>query len=103
MGGFSQKSGEEIWSQVCQGCHMPDAKGATGAGTFPALAGDKRLAAALYPTTVIIHGQRGMPSFGPMLDDAQVAAIVNYVRSHFGNRYTDTVTPAQVADIRAGR
>ncbi len=31
------------------------------------------------------------------LDDARIAAVVNYVRTHFGNRYTDTVS---VEDVR---
>jgi mono/diheme cytochrome c family protein len=103
MGHFDQKTGEAIWTGVCQGCHMPQAQGAVGAGAYPALAGDQRLAAAVYPVTVVIHGQKAMPNFGPMLDDDQVAAVVNYVRSHFGNHYADTVTPAQVKAVRSGQ
>jgi len=34
---------------------MPDAKGATGAGAYPALANDSRLNAAIYPITVVIN------------------------------------------------
>jgi mono/diheme cytochrome c family protein len=101
MGKFSQKNGEAIWKQVCQGCHMPDARGAVGAGYYPALAGDPRLASPVFPVVVLLHGQKGMPDFGgSMLDDEQVAAIVNYVRSNFGNHYKDQVTPAQVAALR---
>ena len=33
--------------------------------------------------------------------DDQVAAVVNYVRTHFDNPYTDTVTAADVARLRA--
>ena len=35
---FSETSGEELFTNVCQGCHMPDGKGAAGAGTYPSLA-----------------------------------------------------------------
>ena len=28
-----------------------------------------------------------MPPFGEMMSDDQVAAVVNYVRTHFGNKY----------------
>jgi mono/diheme cytochrome c family protein len=35
---FSMQDGEAIYKGVCQGCHMPDAKGAVGAGAYPALA-----------------------------------------------------------------
>ena len=35
---FPFDGGEAIYKGVCQGCHMPDAKGAVGAGAYPALA-----------------------------------------------------------------
>jgi len=100
MGKFPQQSGEELFRNICQGCHMPDAKGATGAGTYPALAVNPRLAAAVYPITVVLHGQRAMPTFADSLDDAQIASVINYVRSHFGNRYKDRVSPEAVRKIR---
>lgn len=93
---FSQRSGQELFQTICQACHMPDAKGAVGAGAYPALAANKRLAAAVYPITVVVHGQRGMPRFGEMLDDEQIANVLNYIRTHFGNHYKDTITPAEV-------
>ncbi|WP_240002435.1 c-type cytochrome [Oleisolibacter albus] len=92
--------GEAIYTSICQGCHMPDAKGAKGAGTYPALAANHNLETAGYPITVVLQGQKAMPSFGPYLSDEQVAAVVNYVRSHFSNSYTDKVT---VADVKIAR
>ena len=41
-----------------------------------------------------------MPPFGRQLDDEQVAAVVNYVRTHFGNDYRDNVS---AADVKAAR
>ena len=41
-----------------------------------------------------------MPAFGDMMNDAQVAAVVNYLRTHFGNNYSDVVTPQEVSDAR---
>jgi mono/diheme cytochrome c family protein len=95
-GKFPQQTGEDLFRNICQGCHMPDAKGATGAGTYPALAANPRLAAAVYPITVVLHGQRAMPPFGESLNDEQVANVINYVRSHFGNHYKDQVTAEAV-------
>jgi mono/diheme cytochrome c family protein len=97
---FMQRDGEVIYRTVCQGCHMPDAQGAVGAGAYPALAGDVKLAEAEYPVLVVVNGSKGMPPFGSLLDDEQVAAVVNYVRSHFGNSYPDSVSPA---DVKAAR
>jgi mono/diheme cytochrome c family protein len=100
-GKFPQQTGEDLYKNICQGCHMPDAKGAIGAGAYPALASNPRLAAAIYPITVVLRGQRAMISLGESLDDAQVASVLNYVRTHFGNHYKDVVTPAAVAARRA--
>jgi mono/diheme cytochrome c family protein len=104
---LSSANGEAIFQHICQGCHMPDAKGAVGAGTYPALASNPRLVSPQYMAAVIVHGRRDMPSFiqtgeaGPLedakLSDAQIADVINYVRTHFGNRYTDRITAQDVA------
>jgi mono/diheme cytochrome c family protein len=80
---FMQRDGEVIYRTVCQGCHMAAAQGAVGAGAYPALANDAKLAAAGYWVLVVVNGSKGMPPFGALLDDEQVAAVVNYVRSSF--------------------
>jgi mono/diheme cytochrome c family protein len=97
---FTEQSGEQLFTNVCHGCHMPDAKGAAGAGTYPSLAGNKNLEAGGYPVYVIVRGQRAMPPFGAMMSDEQVAAVVNYLRTHFGNDYKDAVTAEDVKVVR---
>ena len=97
---FTEQSGEQLFANVCQGCHMPDAKGAVGAGTYPSLAANKNLEAGGYPVYVVVRGQRAMPAFGAMMSDDQVAAVVNYLRTHFGNDYKDAVTAEDVKVVR---
>jgi mono/diheme cytochrome c family protein len=97
---FIEKSGEQLFANVCQGCHMPDAKGATGAGTYPSLAGDSNLVSSGYPVGIVVNGQRGMPAFGEAMSDDQIAAVVNYVRTHFDNGYQDAVTTEDVRAVR---
>ena len=97
---FIQTGGEELFANVCQGCHMADARGATGAGSYPSLVADKNLEAAGYPLTIVVNGQRGMPAFGYMMSDDQVAAVVNYLRTHFGNDYRDAVRAEDVKQVR---
>jgi mono/diheme cytochrome c family protein len=99
-GSYPQQSGEELYKGICQGCHMPNGQGAVGAGAYPALAKDIRLAAGIYPLTVVLNGQRAMPPIGADLSDDQVANVVNYIRTHFGNHYKDAVTPAAVKAAR---
>jgi mono/diheme cytochrome c family protein len=107
-------SGGEIYQQICQGCHMPNGQGASGAGSYPALAGDPALVSSHYMALTVLQGRRNMPAFGvkhrgglfyspPTLTNEQVAAVVNFVRTHFGNHYTDVITTAQVAALDQAR
>ena len=108
-GKLAADDGEAVFRSICQGCHMPDAKGARGAGAYPALTGNPRLASPQYMAAVILHGRRDMPAFKPApqdedrflrdakLTDAQIAGVINYVRTHFGNQYTDSMTADEVA------
>jgi mono/diheme cytochrome c family protein len=101
-------NGEQIYTHICQGCHMPDGQGAVGAGYYPTFAGNPNIASAQYMALTVLFGRRNMPSFveggasgnelwfSVALNDEQVANVVNYIRSHFGNTYTDTLTAADV-------
>ncbi|MFL9997901.1 cytochrome c [Paraburkholderia sediminicola] len=97
---FTEKSGEALYNATCAGCHMPDGKGAQGAGHYPALADDPAVEAAPYVIVNVLHGRKAMPSFGDAMNDDQVAAVVNYTRTHFGNRFAGDVTPSQVRSLR---
>jgi mono/diheme cytochrome c family protein len=103
-------SGEDIYQRICQGCHMSHGEGATGAGHYPKLASDPALASWRYVALTVLQGRNNMPAFSAPsqlewdaptlhLSDAQVADVVNYVRSHFGNSYRDRVTGDDVAKL----
>ena len=107
---LSTTDGRQIFEQICQGCHMPNGQGAVGAGHFPALANNRTLASRRYVALTILMGRRNMPAFGAKhaigfggppatLSEDQIAAVTNYVRTHFGNRYTDSITAAEVAAL----
>jgi mono/diheme cytochrome c family protein len=89
-------TGQQVYQQVCQACHMANAMGGTGAATIPALAGNPRLSASAYPISMVVHGRGAMPYFTDVLSPAQVAAVVTYVRTNFGNHYDKPVTEAEV-------
>jgi mono/diheme cytochrome c family protein len=97
---FTETSGEALYNATCAGCHMPDGKGAQGAGHYPALADNPAVEAAPYVILNVLHGRKAMPSFGDEMNDDQVAAVVNYTRTHFGNRFAGDVTPNQVRSLR---
>ena len=102
--------GAQIFASICQGCHMSGAQGAVGAGHYPALANDPTLASRQYMAITLLMGRRNMPAFGARhaigfggppatLTEEQIASVINYVRSHFGNHYTDLITAAEVRSL----
>lgn len=96
--------GGKVFSSVCAACHQPDAKGIPGA--FPALAGAD-LVNEKDPSKmvdIVLGGYNGLPQYGPMpsqahLSDAEIAAVINYVRSNFGN----DAPPTDVETVKAQR
>jgi mono/diheme cytochrome c family protein len=102
-GKYVMKDGQDIFHNVCANCHMQDAKGTAalaGAGAYPALAANPKLASPAYGAMVVVRGQKGMPPFGELLDDNQVAAVLGYLRTHFGNNYPAPVTADSVKALR---
>lgn len=97
---FSATSGEELYQTLCQACHMEDGQGAHGAGDYPSFVGNERLRSPYYAIDVILNGFRGMPHFSDKLDDQQVADVVNYLRTSFGNQLEDDATADDVAGLR---
>ena len=90
--------GAKVYEEVCQACHMANARGAEGAGRITGLAGDPNLESADYPIAVVTGGKGAMPWFRGQLTDEQIADVINYVRSHYGNRYRDRITAADVKE-----
>ncbi len=91
-------SGQEMFKENCSACHQLTGKGIPGA--FPSLAGDPFVMGPpeLVASTVV-HGRGGMPTFGPELSDVQIATILTYVRSAWGNQ-ASPITPDMVAKVR---
>ncbi|GBQ82092.1 cytochrome c precursor [Gluconacetobacter johannae DSM 13595] len=90
------QSGAEVYRHVCQACHMADGKGGKGAAVIPALAGNPKLAISAYPAGVVLNGFGAMPWFNGTLSPEQIANVINYVRTHFGNSYADTLSADDV-------
>jgi cytochrome c6 len=90
--------GRAMFMANCSACHRADGKGVPHA--FPALAGDPFVVGPKAdPITRILNGRGGMPSFKADLSDDQIAAILTYVRSAWGNK-AGPVAVGEVAAIR---
>lgn len=87
--------GKEKYAATCAGCHGPNGEGAFGA----ALKGNKMIANDDAFVRQILVGSGDMPSFAPMLQDADVAAIATFTRNAWGNKLGG-ISTAQVKKLR---
>jgi mono/diheme cytochrome c family protein len=96
--GSHPETGQTLFAKNCAACHQADGKGIPGA--FPALAGSSVVTGAADEVAeVLLKGRGGMPDFSGSLDDAEIALVVSYARSSWGNR----APPVSGADIAARR
>ncbi|MES2474290.1 MAG: c-type cytochrome [Verrucomicrobiota bacterium] len=95
---LAAQDGQQLYTLYCSACHGLDGKGATG-GTFPPLADSPWLAGdADRAVKITLKGLTGpvdvlgktynleMPPQGAVLPDDQIAAILTYARSAWGNQ-----------------
>jgi mono/diheme cytochrome c family protein len=88
--------GAELYKRHCADCHGE--MGAGSAGAYPALAGNRAvvmdtpinviravLAGGYLPATAGNPRPYGMPPFAHVLNDHEIAAVVSYIRSAWGN------------------
>ena len=103
-------AGAAIYRDQCSACHGIDGKGV--AELFPSIA-DSSMVKSDDPSTsirIVLRGARsvgtpaqptapGMPSYGSQLDDAQIAAVLTYMRNNWGA--AAPVAAADVAHVRS--
>ena len=103
--------GAEKYGQVCVVCHQPTGLGVEG--NFPPLAGSDWLnGKAEVPIAIVLHGLQGeievlgkkyngaMAPWGGAMTDAEIAAVLTYARSQWGNSGA-AVTVDEVKAVRA--
>ncbi len=100
--------GAQIYADTCIACHQEDGRGKPD--EFPPFAGNSDLFLSPdFPATVVLNGIAGpievegaafdneMPPFDFLSDD-EIAAVIAYVRSEWGN---DALRPSGFADVTA--
>ncbi len=97
------EAGREIYRNICQNCHQPDGRGQERLAAS-LVGSDFLLATPDIPVRILMNGKEGdvglMPPLGGVLSDADVAAVLTYVRREWGQGGS-AVDPAQVAKLRA--
>src|SRR6478736_3770548 len=104
------EAGRKIYSTQCAMCHGEEGKGHPP--SFPPLAGNQSItmASPVNSIRMVLNGgyppgtrknprPHGMPPFAHILDDAEAAAVVTYIRTAWENNGTP-VTPAQTNELR---
>jgi mono/diheme cytochrome c family protein len=105
--------GQTLYERHCAECH--GAKGEGAAAFYPALAGNRAvtmripanvirivLSGGYLPATAGNPRPFGMPPFSHVLPDADIAAVVSYIRNAWGNA-AEPVSDFQVRRYRSGQ
>jgi cytochrome c oxidase subunit 2 len=94
------QKGRQIYKENCAACHQAEGNGLKP--LYPALAKDHVvLGPAADEIKLVLTGRPGTPMQGfPSFTDEEVASVVTYTRSSFGNNAHDIVQPTDVAQIR---
>ena len=96
-------AGQEVYRNICQGCHQPDGRGQEKVA--PSLIGSAlALAPAEIPTRILLGGKEGsiglMPPIGSTISDEQIASVLTYIRREWG-QVGGAVDPATVKAVRS--
>jgi len=100
------KAGSEVYLNNCAQCHQSTGLGIQGA--IPPLAGNDAVMAGgpQDVITAVLGGLPGegpygqMPAFGGQFDDQQIADVVNFVRTSWGNDASADATADMVKSLR---
>ncbi len=101
-------AGREVYRNICQACHQPDGRGQERVA--PSLVESPlALGPAEIPVRILLHGKEGsiglMPPLGQAFSDAQIAAVLTYIRREWGQAGApvDAGSVGNVRAITAGR
>jgi len=80
----ANEDGAALFRANCAECHQANGQGI--ANVYPALAGNETVLGSGLDVALVMNIGRGeMPSFAGVLSSAEMAAIINYVRTSWGN------------------
>ncbi|WP_413231500.1 cytochrome c oxidase subunit II [Microbulbifer aggregans] len=94
--------GEKVYNSTCVACHQANGQGVPGA--FPAIAGSKVATGPMDGhLSMVVNGSSknpAMQAFGAQLSEVDIAAVITYQRSAFGNNMGDTVQPIDILNFK---
>lgn len=109
-GGDEGGPGKVVYGKICASCHLGNGKGVPG-NNIPPLAGSALAVDGLKPVKIVLHGFRGeierngvkingqMAAWKDKLSDQEIADVLTYVRTSFGN----SGAPVTADEVKAVR
>ena len=89
--------GKTVYAANCAGCHGENGQ---GSGSFPALAGNAAATGDPAPQIqFVLNGKDGSHKFGDKLTDQEIAAVLTYIRTNWGNQ-AGQISEEQVKSAR---
>ena len=102
--------GKQLYASHCVDCHGADGRGLAPA--YPALAGNRAVTMkhSVNAVRIVLNGgfapgtagnprPYGMPPYGHLMNDAEVAAVVTYLRASWGN----SASPVHASEVNRYR
>jgi len=109
-GPTTMQRGQKVYEQTCLTCHQADAGGVQGM-TPPLQKSPYVQGPAVNLIGIVLNGKTDgveidgetysspMPPFSTVLKDQEIADVLTYLRSHFGNK-ASSISVTQVSQIR---
>ena len=82
--GEPKDPGQVVYEESCVRCHQAGGRGVEG--VFPSLRQNELVQGPPEALLIVVlEGRGAMPGFGENLSDTQIAAVLTYLRSRWGN------------------
>lgn len=98
MGDVSENPGRDVYEASCVGCHQAGGRGVEG--IFPSLRDNELIQGPPEALLIVVlEGRSAMPGFGESLSNQEIAAVLSYLRTNWGND-AERIPKDEIAEIR---
>ncbi|MFW6199240.1 MAG: c-type cytochrome [Gemmatimonadota bacterium] len=96
--GHAEDPGRSVYEESCVRCHRDGGRGVEG--VFPSLRDNDLVRGSSEALVImVLEGRAAMPGFAETLSDQEIAAVVSYLRSNWGNE-AKRIAEDEIAEVR---
>lgn len=90
--------GRQVYEASCVRCHREGGRGVEG--IFPSLRQNELIQGPAEPLLIVLlRGRAAMPGFGETLSNKEIAAVLSYLRSRWGNE-AERIPVGEISAVR---